>query len=447
MASTTLPLLQDVGARGVVAYLQREPVSLTRFLADVAAVAAVLPERDCVLNLCADRYRFSVGLAAALARRQVTLLPPDLTPELIAQLARRHPGLYSLADRAAPDVALERLDYPETAPAPHTELDPLIPSYPADQLAALVFTSGSTGEPRPHAKTWGSLVMGSAAAGAALGIARWPGASLLATVPAQHMYGLESSILLPWQHGLALDGQRPLFPADIAERLYELPRPRVLVTTPVHLRALLSDIQALPELDLVVCATAPLAPQLAAAAERRFAAPLLEIYGCTEAGQLATRRTVEGATWSTLLGISLVAREEGVSALGGPVQKEALLQDVVELAGPNRFLLHGRIADLINIAGKRTSLANLNFQLNSIPGVTDGIFVMPEEADSRVTRLMAFAVAPDLSEEDLMAALRLRIDAAFLPRPLIRVAALPRNPTGKLPRAALARLVADSLPV
>jgi acyl-coenzyme A synthetase/AMP-(fatty) acid ligase len=209
----------------------------------------------------------------------------------------------------------------------------------------------------------------------------------------------------------------------------------------------LSDIQAPPELDLVVCATAPLAPQLAAAAERRFAAPLLEIYGCTEAGQLATRRTVEGATWSTLLGISLVAREEGVSALGGPVQKEALLQDVVELAGPNRFLLHGRIADLINIAGKRTSLANLNFQLNSIPGVTDGIFVMPEEADSRVTRLMAFAVAPDLSEEDLMAALRLRIDAAFLPRPLIRVAALPRNPTGKLPRAALARLVADSLPV
>jgi len=39
-------------------------------------------------------------------------------------------------------------------------------------------------------------------------------------------------------------------------------------------------------------------------------------------------------------------------------------------------------------------------------------------------------------------ALRQRIDAAFLPRPLHLVSALPRNATGKLPRRALSQLLA-----
>ena len=47
-----------------------------------------------------------------------------------------------------------------------------------------------------------------------------------------------------------------------------------------------------PAADFLLCATAPLSPQLAAEAEARFRAPLHEIYGCTEAGQIATRRPI-----------------------------------------------------------------------------------------------------------------------------------------------------------
>jgi acyl-coenzyme A synthetase/AMP-(fatty) acid ligase len=123
------------------------------------------------------------------------------------------------------------------------------------------------------------------------------------------------------------------------------------------------------------------------------------------------------------------------------VKREVLLADVIELHDPNNFLLHGRTADLINIAGKRTSLANLNFHLNSIEGVKDGAFAMPEEDDGTVTRLMAFVVAPGLTSEAIMSALRERIDPAFLPRPLCLVEALPRTETGKLPRRAVDELV------
>jgi acyl-coenzyme A synthetase/AMP-(fatty) acid ligase len=125
----------------------------------------------------------------------------------------------------------------------------------------------------------------------------------------------------------------------------------------------------------------------------------------------------------------------------GHVEREVLLADVIELRDRNTFLLHGRTADLINIAGKRTSLAHLNFHLNSIEGVRDGAFVMPEEDDGTVTRLMAFVVAPGLASETIMSALRQRVDAAFLPRPLCFVEALPRNETGKLPRGAVDELV------
>jgi acyl-coenzyme A synthetase/AMP-(fatty) acid ligase len=119
------------------------------------------------------------------------------------------------------------------------------------------------------------------------------------------------------------------------------------------------------------------------------------------------------------------------------VEVEVPLADVIELRGQGRFLLHGRTADLVNIAGKRTSLAHLNYHLNSIEGVRDGTFVVPEQEGETVSRLTAYVVAPGLSGENLMNALRQRIDAAFLPRPLHFVDALPRNETGKLPRQAI----------
>jgi acyl-coenzyme A synthetase/AMP-(fatty) acid ligase len=87
----------------------------------------------------------------------------------------------------------------------------------------------------------------------------------------------------------------------------------------------------------------------------------------------------------------------------------------------------------------------LNHHLNAIDGVLDGVFVAPDADDGdAVHRLIAFAVAPGLDADAIMAALRCRIDAAFLPRPLHLVAALPRNTLGKLPREEVMRLLAES---
>jgi acyl-coenzyme A synthetase/AMP-(fatty) acid ligase len=433
-----IPLIRNFDASAIFAFRNRRPIRVEEFLGEVRRLADLLPDRHYVVNLCSDRYQFTVGLCAALLRRQVNLLPPNATPDLLKRLALEYPGLYCLSDGAV--HPLEMFLYRQ--PAGGNAATASVPRIPAEQVATIGFTSGSTGKPTPHPKSWGALARSGLAELERLGVAAHRNMSVLGTVPQQHMYGLEFTVLMVMQGGLAMHAGRPFFPSDICAELEALPRPRGLVTTPVHLRVLLAEASELPAVDFLLCATAPLSPHLAIEAEARFAAPLHEIYGCTEAGQIAARRPAQGQEWRTLPGVSLYAGEKGTWARGGHVEREVLLADLIELRGRNTFLLHGRTADLVNIAGKRTSLAHLNFHLNSIEGVRDGAFVMPEEDDGTVTRLTAFVVAPGLASETIMAALRRRVDAAFLPRPLCFVESLPRNETGKLPRMALDDLVA-----
>jgi acyl-coenzyme A synthetase/AMP-(fatty) acid ligase len=255
------------------------------------------------------------------------------------------------------------------------------------------------------------------------------------------MYGFESTVVLPLQGGGVLDAGHPFYPADICAALAQAPRPRMLVTTPVHLKALLASGLDIPPMDLLLSATAALPPPLALAAETRLQAPLLEIYGSTETGQIATRRLSQGEAWTLLPDVSLSTSEGQAWAAGGHVEQATPLADELEVLPQSRFLLHGRTADLVNIAGKRSSLGYLNHQLAAIPGVLDGAFFMPDEqGGDSVVRLMAFVVAPGLAAPALLAALRERIDAIFIPRPLVLLEALPRNSTGKLPREALLAL-------
>jgi acyl-coenzyme A synthetase/AMP-(fatty) acid ligase len=115
--------------------------------------------------------------------------------------------------------------------------------------------------------------------------------------------------------------------------------------------------------------------------------------------------------------------------------EEAVLQDQLALQDDDHFLLLGRHADMINVAGKRASLADLSLKLLAIEGVHDGVFFLPEQETAN-QRPVALVVS-DLPVKQILQQLALQMDAAFLPRPLRKVDRLPRNDTGKLTRAAL----------
>ncbi len=431
----------------VIAYRAGVPVTARRFLSDVQHLARGLPAGRHVLNICADRYHFTVGLAACLITERVSLLPSTHTPEVIGQLAAFAPDAFCLTDDPHCDIGLPKHPYSDGGGEPAGDAAWTVPQIPAAQLAAIVFTSGSTGTPLPYRKTWGRLARCVRDGAPLLGLLDGRSHTLIGTVPAQHMYGFESTVLLALVSGNAFSAERPFYPADITAAISAVPQPRALITTPVHLRALLASAVEFPPLDLIVSATAPLGQDLAREVEAKFRAKLLEIYGSTETGQIAMRRAALTAAWRLWPGVRLKITGDQVFAHGGHVEQLTAMCDVIELTGEEEFLLHGRTADLVNVAGKRSSFDYLNAQLNAIPGVIDGVFFLRDGATgpTGVTRLGAVVVAPTLSAAALTEHLRLRIDAVFLPRPLIMVERLPRNATGKLPQQILQRLAIDHL--
>ena len=434
-----LPLVSHTSLDSIIAWRAEGAVPLHQFLAEVRQLVAVLPSGGHLLNMCSDRYRFSVGLAAAIVAGKISLLPSTHTLETVRQIKLFAPDVFCLTDSDVCTVDLPQLRYPVmTASAADAWV---IPQIESSQRIAVVFTSGSTGTPQPHPKTWGALVSSVQAEAWRLGLMGDRRCTLVGTVPPQHMYGFESTVLMAWHSGNALSHTQPFYPADICQALAAVPTPRVLVSSPVHLRALLEAGLALPELERVVSATAPLSAQLAQQVEAGCKAPLMEIYGSTETGLIATRRPAQTAEWHLLPGITLAVEGDSVRACGGHIETLTSLSDIIESLNDTHFLLHGRIADLINIAGKRHSLASLNHLLTTLPGVVDGAFYMPDDTGHpHMTRLAACVVAPGLDAPQLLATLREYIDPVFLPRPLLLMDALPRNGTGKLPRAALQAL-------
>src|SRR5437773_10154383 len=106
-----IPLIRNFDAGAAFAFRNRRPIRVEEFLGEVRRLADSLPDRRYVVNLCADRYQFAVGLCAALLRRQVNLLPPNATPDLLKRLSLDYPSVYCLSDGVV--HPLEMFLYPQ----------------------------------------------------------------------------------------------------------------------------------------------------------------------------------------------------------------------------------------------------------------------------------------------------------------------------------------------
>ena len=429
---SAFPFLKHWRCEQGIASRNGDVCTVGEFLASARDLASRLPAKRYAINLCRDRCHFLMAFAAALISQQISLLPNCCAPEALAQLAQRYPDSYILADHDDVPSDISSCRVSDGIPTVDRRAD--IPAIPSEQVAVIVFTSGSSGVPRAHAKTWGSLVRGAQALKQQFGIGEDGPYDMVGTVPAQHMYGMETTIMLPLQSGWIIHAGHPVLPADVSEAVRNTGNPVWLMTTPIHLRAYVGQRIALPGLIGIISATMPLSRSLAAKAEDLWTVPVREIYGCTEGGMIGSRRPTETRTWSLCPGLQMWQEGNLAWVSGGHVGQSLRLADRIAVQSPMRFTLHGPHHDLVKVAGKRTSLAALNAVLAQIEGVVDGTFYRPQSSVNPSARLTAFVVAPGISASTIQAELRKRIDPLFLPRPLHLVDALPRNPIGKLPR-------------
>ncbi len=425
------PLLAGDPSRTLV-WRDGRPVSAGDFLAHALSLARALPDAPHLINLCEDRGHFLVGFCAALIAGRISLLPPSRAPLVVADICAAYAPA-AVIDDAMVAAAATNLGAIDASAIP--VIDP-------ERVVVIGFTSGSTGTPKANPKTWGAFAGSTRLNKAAFERHGQPPMSVLATVPSQHMYGMETCVLLPVLGDIAVSTDRPMFPQDLADALHRLPGQRLLVTTPVHLRAFVDAGIDYPSPALIVSATAPLSTELAAAAERVFRAPLLEVFGSTETCVIGHRRTAESALWQLYPQLRLEPTANGTRVhapyFGAPV----LLQDHVRMVDEAHFVVEGRSEDMIEIAGKRASLGDIGTRLMALPGIADATVVQAGVSGvGSVQRIVAFVVMSDgdvaIDDADILARLRSSLDPVFLPRRIFRIDRLPRNETGKLRRDTL----------
>jgi acyl-coenzyme A synthetase/AMP-(fatty) acid ligase len=426
--------LTDRSPDEIIAFGTTGAIRVDDFFTEAVALSRRLPEHSYAINLFTDRYQYLLGFCAAMIAGQCTLMPPNKLATTLALLGELFPDSYSLGDSTPGDMGISR-HMPCSEPS--VEFHQSAPEISAKQLCAIAFTSGSTGTPVPNLKYWETLRTGSIGNAELLIGTMRDRLNMLATVPSQHVWGLETSILMPLFANTAISHLAPFYPQDIADALESLPEPRALISSPIHLDALLRSGVPLTNLDRIFSATAPLSEDLASELEVQYDTLVVEIFGCTECGMLASRNTATETLWRLSDLFELVPKNDHILIRARHLPEEVVLPDSVELIGDHQFRWLGRHQDMINIAGNRGSLTDLNRRLAAIPGVIDGVIFIPESSPGR---LAALVVAPKLKPADILGELKSQIEPVFLPRPIYMISALPRQDTGKLARKAVLEL-------
>jgi hypothetical protein len=428
--------------------------------ADAAALAAAVQKHGAGRWLLdtESAYAAAVGLIALAQAGSVAVLATNRQPETLRRLRPELVGaLMDPARDAGALAGLPRLAPLAQPPAP-------LPSWKLDRDApfAEFETSGTTGEGRWIPKSLRHLEDEGLALEAAFGARLPEGVRVFATVSHQHIYGLLFRVLWPLCAGRAFHDNLLLHPQELYPRMLEC-RDAVLVTTPVHLRrmAATEGLRALaPVCRAVFSSGGPLEAEAAASVARQLGDAPIEILGSTETGGVGSRqRSRQGDLFTPLPGVRVeLEPPDGGLVVTSPFVSVGLVThtgerrfrmgDRAQLEADGGFRLLGRSDRTVKIGEKRLSLPEMEKDLAQHPALAEvALIVLPQAGELRVHAAVVLSeVGRQLLVREgrralgrgLAGFLAPRWDAVLLPRVWRTIDALPRNPQGKLPLAALA---------
>ncbi|UTA48718.1 acyl--CoA ligase [Simiduia sp. 21SJ11W-1] len=421
------------------------------WLAQVARWRAAISARPASIKVAvflADSAEFAAAVFALWSCGREVWLAPNNLPATTGQLQDRVDDFVGEFPALTPDVAPF---------APAADALPLPAGWCLPAAARLVlFTSGSSGEPKQVAKQLCQLAFEveqlERQFGGALGCA-----PVLATVSHQHIYGLLFRVLWPLAAGRPFARQTLEFLEDL---LHVDLQAFVLVSSPTHLARLPQPL-AIPagRTKIVFSSGAPLSARASYAANSCFGSDILEVLGSTETGGIGWRiQHAQGACWQPFEVVQVKPDAESVMLIRSPflaADDWYRSADVIRLQGTG-FELLGRADRIVKIEGKRVALEQLERTLLASPWVQD-VRVQPVSRSSQVAERDELVVllvlsptgARELATEgrkQLVAALS-QLLAQVLERPLRPrrwrfLGQLPRNSQGKMRLADLDALIA-----
>jgi acyl-CoA synthetase (AMP-forming)/AMP-acid ligase II len=342
--------------------------------------------------------------------------------------------------------------------------------------AVLKLTSGSTGLPRAIAVGARQLSADTVQIMRTMGVR--PGDVTLAAIPLTHSYGIGSCLIPMFLAGTPLAFPTCALPAALAHTLAQA-RVAHFPAVPAMIRTL-ATLPGLPELpDLRVClaAGAPLAPQDAAAFHTATGHKVHVFYGCSECGGITYDRSEEpvsaaGAVGSAMDRVAVAVLDEGGQPVPTGVEGRVLvasravaLAAVPPLEEPDvlaagRFLsgdlgvldsggsltLTGRVAEFLNVAGKKVHPEEIRRVLEALPGVQSAVVAgLPDAHRGQlVAALVAAERGANLTVHGVLAACRVRLAPHKVPRRVVIVDELPTSDRGKVRKEVVMKLLTGS---
>ena len=406
-----------------------------------------------VLVAVSCRFDFACALIGVWLSGRVAALAPNSQPEFLAAWAARQSERRSDGDTDGWIVADEATAIVRRY-ASCLEMAPRATALIRQDLARIcgegatellsVWTSGSTGTHQCYPKTVSQILDE-----AALHASYFPWRArqaVVATIPAHHIYGLLCTILVPLFAGARMPEQTVLMPQAI-EHWVKAASGGIFVTVPAHLQALSSlPDAAFAKLAMVFSSGAPLNPAVARNVSERLAGRIVELFGSTETGGIASRTpTGNDEAWTPLPGVVVDCGAQGEltlqsSFLAADWPQPWSAPDQIEMAEAGSFRYLGRSDGVVKIAGKRIALAQVERSLLAISGVQDACVIAMPGARLRGIELAAVVVAPGHRPASLRAQLSSCLDPVVLPRRYRFVDAIVRNAQGKVDLTELKQL-------
>ncbi len=428
---------------------EREFVRSGRSFAEVYAMAArfraMLDSGERATPVCLggeDKAVMAAALLASLGGGPELLLPYGFSARALARMQQVTGFTTAIADvdRDFPG------DVQVLGPDPEHSADSSILSTPNVQAGLLrIFTGGSTGSPQIWAKTVENIFF------EALFLARHFSITgqdcILATISPYHIYGLLFSVVLPLVSGATVIADTPFFPGEIAGAVREQGA-TILAAVPAHYRALREKKIEGSRLRLAVSSAGMLAETDNQAFFNRNGVGVVEVYGSTETGGIATRNRSLGENYFTafptvdwkIIKSCLGVRSPYISpdlALNG--DGFFITADRVE-ACSSGFLLKGRADSVTKVGGKRVDLEEIRMLIREQEDVVDCVVLSLPEPGGREHLIAALIQGQAVDTDLIKKILADRLEPYALPRVIKTIDRIPLKENGKYDRQAIERL-------
>ncbi|PKN51701.1 MAG: hypothetical protein CVU55_10715 [Deltaproteobacteria bacterium HGW-Deltaproteobacteria-13] len=390
-----------------------------------------------VLCLCtANKAVTAACVLASLAGSCKLILPYSFSAHAMTEMYEATGFNFAIADH--PEEIPAGVEIITPLPAAKENINPEMIRHPDEPFLRL-FTGGSTGKPKVWSKSPRNLLAEAFYLKEKFALSDKD--LFVATVPPYHIYGLLFSVLVPFIAHARILPDIYTFPQEIISTTNKH-KASVLVSVPIHYRAMKVDNLSLPSLKVAFSSSGALDRSDGLYFYKKTGLGITEIYGSTETGGVAARNISEQTdSWKAfdtvswkLTGSRLSVKSDFASC---EMERDAdgfcLTGDEAREDRENRFVLLGRADGIVKVAGKRVDLLDVQNKIKTLPTVSDAV-VVAFPTDKGRESVIAAVVACDLTETHLKKLLMDMLEPYAVPRRVKIVSSITRTATGKIDR-------------